>query len=372
MRPLPPKAADSFIQERDRFDASLTTIERERFKLYRYNPRLFLGHCTQDMSQSSDLIQSAQRTIRLERDAIDALLQRIDGDFIKACELALACKGRVVVVGMGKSGHIGRKIAATLASTGTPSFFVHPAEASHGDMGMITRDDVVLALSNSGSTAEIVTLLPLIKRLGIPLISMTGNPESALAKAAEARLDARVDKEACSLNLAPTSSTTAALVLGDALAIALMEARGFSAEDFAFSHPGGALGRRLLLKVENVMHSGDALPRVARGTSLRDALLEMTRKGLGMTIVLENDGRLAGIFTDGDLRRTLDKGVDVHQASIDEVMTVHGKTARGEMLAAEALKIMEDHKINVLVVVDDNDTPVGALHIHDLTRAGVI
>ncbi|MDL5596777.1 KpsF/GutQ family sugar-phosphate isomerase [Bacillus subtilis] len=273
---------------------------------------------------------------------------------------------------MGKSGHVGRKIAATLASTGTPSFFVHPAEASHGDMGMITRDDVVLALSNSGSTAEIVTLLPLIKRLGIPLISMTGNPESALAKAAEARLDARVDKEACSLNLAPTSSTTAALVLGDALAIALMEARGFSAEDFAFSHPGGALGRRLLLKVENVMHSGDALPRVARGTSLRDALLEMTRKGLGMTIVLENDGRLAGIFTDGDLRRTLDKGIDVHQASIDEVMTVHGKTARGEMLAAEALKIMEDHKINVLVVVDDNDTPVGALHIHDLTRAGVI
>ena len=309
------------------------------------------------MSQSSDLIQSAHRTIRLEREAIDTLLGRIDADFVRACELILACKGRVVVVGMGKSGHIGKKVAATLASTGTPAFFVHPAEASHGDMGMITPDDVVLALSNSGSTAEIVTLLPLIKRLGITLISMTGNPQSPLAKAAEANLDARVEHEACPLNLAPTSSTTASLVLGDALAIALLEARGFTAEDFAFSHPGGALGRRLLLKVENIMHGGDSLPRVERGTSLRDALLEMTRKGLGMTAVLETDGRLAGIFTDGDLRRTLDKGVDVRQASIDDVMTAHGKTVRAEMLAAEALKIMDDHKINVLVVVDDNDTP---------------
>ncbi|BBP81538.1 MULTISPECIES: KpsF/GutQ family sugar-phosphate isomerase [unclassified Pseudomonas] len=324
------------------------------------------------MSQSSDLIQSAHRTIRLEREAIDTLLGRIDADFVRACELILACKGRVVVVGMGKSGHIGKKVAATLASTGTPAFFVHPAEASHGDMGMITPDDVVLALSNSGSTAEIVTLLPLIKRLGITLISMTGNPQSPLAKAAEANLDARVEHEACPLNLAPTSSTTASLVLGDALAIALLEARGFTAEDFAFSHPGGALGRRLLLKVESIMHGGDSLPRVERGTSLRDALLEMTRKGLGMTAVLETDGRLAGIFTDGDLRRTLDKGVDVRQASIDDVMTAHGKTVRAEMLAAEALKIMDDHKINVLVVVDDNDTPIGALHIHDLTRAGVI
>ncbi|BAU72648.1 KpsF/GutQ family sugar-phosphate isomerase [Metapseudomonas furukawaii] len=324
------------------------------------------------MSQSSDLIKSAQRTIQLEREAIDALIPRIDADFVRACELILACKGRVVVVGMGKSGHVGNKIAATLASTGTPSFFVHPAEASHGDMGMITRDDVVLALSNSGSTAEIVTLLPLIKRLGITLISLTGNPESPLAKAAEANLDARVGQEACPLNLAPTSSTTASLVLGDALAIALLEARGFTAEDFAFSHPGGALGRRLLLKVEHIMHSGDNLPKVARGTALRDALLEMTRKGLGMTAVLEDDGRLAGIFTDGDLRRTLDKGVDVRQAGIDEVMTLHGKTVRPEMLAAEALKIMDDHKINVLVVVDATDRPIGALHIHDLTRAGVI
>ncbi|QTS87457.1 KpsF/GutQ family sugar-phosphate isomerase [Ectopseudomonas khazarica] len=324
------------------------------------------------MNQTRDLIDSAQRTIRLEIEAVQELLPRIDADFVKACELILDCKGRVVVVGMGKSGHIGNKIAATLASTGTTAFFVHPAEASHGDMGMITRDDIVLALSNSGSTAEIVTLLPLIKRLGIRLISMTGNPNSPLAQAAEVNLDASVSQEACPLNLAPTSSTTASLVLGDALAIALLEARGFTAEDFAFSHPGGALGRRLLLKVENVMHKGDALPCVQRGTSLRDALLEMTQKGLGMTVVLENDGRLAGIFTDGDLRRTLDKGIDVRQALIDEVMTPHGKTARAEMLAAEALKIMEDHKINALVVVDDQDNPVGALNMHDLLRAGVM
>ncbi|MDH1867946.1 KpsF/GutQ family sugar-phosphate isomerase [Pseudomonas sp. MDMC216] len=324
------------------------------------------------MNQTRDLIDSAQRTIRLELEAVQELLPRIDADFIKACELILSCKGRVVVVGMGKSGHIGNKIAATLASTGTTSFFVHPAEASHGDMGMITKDDIVLALSNSGSTAEIVTLLPLIKRLGIRLISMTGNPDSPLAKAAEVNLDARVSQEACPLNLAPTSSTTASLVLGDALAIALLEARGFTAEDFAFSHPGGALGRRLLLKVENVMHSGESLPQVKRGTSLRDALLEMTQKGLGMTVVMEDDGRLAGIFTDGDLRRTLDKGIDVRQALIDEVMTPHGKTARAEMLAAEALKIMEDHKISALVVVDDQNKPVGALNMHDLLRAGVM
>ena len=324
------------------------------------------------MSQSTDLIQSAQRTIRLELEAIQDLLARINDDFVRACELILTSKGRVVVLGMGKSGHVGNKIAATLASTGTTAFFVHPAEASHGDMGMITRDDVVLALSNSGSTAEIVTLLPLIKRLGIRLISMTGNPDSPLAKAAEVNLDARVSQEACPLNLAPTSSTTVSLVLGDALAVALLEARGFTAEDFAFSHPGGALGRRLLLKVDNVMHAGDSLPRVKRGTSLRDALLEMTQKGLGMTVVTADDGRLAGIFTDGDLRRTLDRNIDVRQTIIDDVMTVHGKTARADMLAAEALKIMEDHKISSLVVVDDNDLPIGALNMHDLLRAGVM
>ncbi|GLK89212.1 KpsF/GutQ family sugar-phosphate isomerase [Pseudomonas turukhanskensis] len=324
------------------------------------------------MNQTNDLIQSALRTVRLEIEAVEGLLPRIDAAFVKACELILASKGRVVVVGMGKSGHIGNKIAATLASTGTTSFFVHPAEASHGDMGMITRDDVVLALSNSGSTAEIVTLLPLIKRLGITLISMTGNPESPLAKAAEVNLDARVAHEACPLNLAPTSSTTASLVLGDALAIALLEARGFTAEDFAFSHPGGALGRRLLLKVENVMHSGEQLPKVQRGTLLRDALMEMTRKGLGMTAVLEGDGRLAGIFTDGDLRRTLDRDLDIRQATIDDVMTVHGKTARPDMLAAEALKIMEDHKIGALIVVDEQDHPIGAFNLGDLLRAGVM
>lgn len=340
--------------------------------LSRYNLALHFAPRLSNMSQKHDFIQSAQRTIRLERDSVDALLPRIGAEFSQACELLLACKGRVVVVGMGKSGHIARKIAATLASTGTPSFFVHPAEASHGDMGMITKDDVVLALSNSGSTAEIITLLPLIKRLGITLISMTGNPESPLAKAAAVNLDASVEHEACSLNLAPTSSTTVSLVIGDALAIALLEARGFTAEDFAFSHPGGALGRRLLLKVENIMHVGEALPQVSPGTSLSGALLEMTRKGLGMTVILGEDGRLAGVFTDGDLRRTLDKGLDFRQVTIDQVMTVHGKTARPDMLAAEALKIMDDHKINVLVVVDDKDHPVGVLHVHDLTRAGVI
>lgn len=324
------------------------------------------------MSQSSDLIQSAQRTIRLELEAVEGLLPHIDADFVRACEMILASKGRVVVVGMGKSGHIGRKIAATLASTGTTAFFVHPAEASHGDMGMIARGDIILALSNSGSTTEIVTLLPLIKRLGIPLICMTGNPDSPLAKAADVKLDARVAQEACPLNLAPTSSTTAALVLGDALAIALLEARGFTAEDFAFSHPGGALGRRLLLKVENVMHSGEELPQVVRGTLLKDALMEMTHKGLGMTVVIDEDGRLAGIFTDGDLRRTLDRQIDIRNATIDSVMTPHGKTARADMLAAEALKIMEDHKISALVVIDKEERPVGALNMHDLLRAGVM
>ncbi|EPJ78979.1 sugar isomerase, KpsF/GutQ [Pseudomonas sp. CFII64] len=324
------------------------------------------------MSQSSDLIQSAQRTIRLEIEAVEGLLSHIDADFVRACEMILASKGRVVVVGMGKSGHIGKKIAATLASTGTTSFFVHPAEASHGDMGMITADDIILALSNSGTTAEIVTLLPLIKRLGIKMISLTGNPASTLAKAADINLNAHVEHEACPLNLAPTSSTTAALVMGDALAVALLEARGFTAEDFAFSHPGGALGRRLLLKVEHVMHTGDELPKVPRGALLRDSLMEMTRKGLGMTAILEADGRLAGIFTDGDLRRTLDRPIDIRLTTIDEVMTLHGKTARPEMLAAEALKIMEDHKIGALIVVDENDHPVGAFNLQDLLRAGVM
>ncbi|MFB1010819.1 MAG: KpsF/GutQ family sugar-phosphate isomerase [Thiopseudomonas sp.] len=321
---------------------------------------------------ASRLTDSALRTIQLEQAAIADLAGRIDDSFVQACQLILDCPGRVVVVGMGKSGHIGRKIAATLASTGTPSFFVHPAEASHGDMGMITASDVVLALSNSGTTSEIVTLLPLIKRLDIPLISMTGNPQSVLAQSATVSLDAGVEKEACPLNLAPTSSTTVTLVLGDALALALLEARGFTPEDFAFSHPGGALGRRLLLKVEHVMHSGDELPAVSRGVPLREALLEMTRKSLGMTLILDTDGTLAGIFTDGDLRRALDRGLDTRSATIDEVMTVGGKTARPDMLAAEALKIMQDFKINSLPVVDADNQAIGALNMHDLLRAGVM
>lgn len=324
------------------------------------------------MTDHKALIASAQRTIRLEADAIEQLLARIGEDFARACEILLACKGRIVVVGMGKSGHIGRKIAATLASTGSAAFFVHPAEASHGDMGMITADDVVLALSNSGTTSEIVTLLPLIKRLGLPLISMTGNPDSILAHAAAANLDASVSSEACPLNLAPTSSTTVALVLGDALAIALLEARGFTAEDFAFSHPGGALGRRLLLKVENVMHSGSELPSVLRGTSLREALLVMTEKGLGMTVITESDGTLAGVFTDGDLRRTLDRPLDIRTALVDDVMTIPGRSVSPEILAAQALKVMEDHKINSLVVLDRENRPVGALNMHDLLKAGVL
>ncbi|MBF7142827.1 MULTISPECIES: KpsF/GutQ family sugar-phosphate isomerase [Pseudomonas] len=324
------------------------------------------------MNSTRDLIQSARRTIDLEIKAVEGLLEHINADFVQACEMILGSSGRVVVMGMGKSGHIARKIAATLASTGTPAFFVHPAEASHGDMGMITPNDIVLALSNSGTTAEILTLLPLIKRLGIGLISLTGNSESTLARASEVHLDARVEHEACPLNLAPTSSTTAALVMGDALAVALLEARGFTAEDFAFSHPGGALGRRLLLRVEQLMHSGRALPTVRRGTPLKEALLEMSRKGLGMTVVVEEDGRLAGVFTDGDLRRTLDRDLDVRATPIEQVMTAHGKSVTADMLAAQALKIMEDYKIGALVVIDERNHPVGAVNMHDFLRAGVV
>src|SRR5680860_1665308 len=268
-----------------------------------------------------DFRNSALQTIRVERDAISALENRIDDHFIRACEVIMACRGRVVVTGMGKSGHIGHKIAATLASTGTPSFFVHPGEASHGDMGMITSQDVVIAISNSGNTSEVITILPLIKRMGAPLISMTGNPNSTLAKEAVANLDVSVKTEACPLGLAPTSSTTATLVMGDALAVALLEARGFSAEDFAFSHPGGRLGRRLLLRVLDIMHSGDSVPVVSEGTTLSGALLEISSKGLGMTTVVDSNGALIGVFTDGDLRRSLDKNVDVHTTAIEQLMT---------------------------------------------------
>lgn len=327
---------------------------------------------TDSNANSHDFRTSALRAIRIEREAIEALESRINGDFSRACEVIMACRGRVVVTGMGKSGHIGNKIAATLASTGTPAFFVHPGEASHGDLGMITPQDVVIAISNSGSTSEVVTILPLIKRMGAPLISMTGKPDSVLAQEAVANLDVSVAIEACPLGLAPTSSTTATLVMGDALAVALLEARGFSAEDFAFSHPGGSLGRRLLLRVSDIMHTGDQIPSVTEGTPLSGALLEITRKGLGMTTVVDATGTLTGIFTDGDLRRTLDKSVDVHATPIQDVMTRNGKTIRAEHLAAEALNIMEEMKINALPVTNEAGALVGAINMHDLLRAGVI
>ena len=311
--------------------------------------------------------------IETEQEAVNALLSRVDERFVEACRQLLACKGRVVVTGMGKSGHIGDKIAATLASTGTPAFFVHPGEASHGDLGMITRKDVVLALSNSGETEEILTILPIIKRLDVPLITLTGNPNSHLARAATANLDVSVSKEACPLGLAPTASTTAALVMGDALAIALLEARGFTEEDFARSHPGGRLGRRLLLRIEDVMHTGETIPRVQRGVPLAEALLEMTRKGLGMTTVVDKVGRVVGIFTDGDLRRLLDHGeVSIHQLGIDEVMIGNCTTVNPERLAAEALELMERMRINALPVVDGEGCLCGALNMHDLLRAGVV
>ncbi|MCK7546940.1 KpsF/GutQ family sugar-phosphate isomerase [Marinobacter koreensis] len=315
---------------------------------------------------------SAVRAIQIEKKAIEALEGRIDEDFIQACEVIMQCKGRVVVTGMGKSGHIGNKIAATLASTGTPAFFVHPGEASHGDLGMITSQDVVIAISNSGNTSEVVTILPLIKRMGAPLISMTGNRDSVLSREAVANLDVSVEAEACPLGLAPTSSTTATLVMGDALAVALLEARGFSAEDFAFSHPGGSLGRRLLLRVSDIMHTGDRIPVVTEGTTLSGALLEISQKGLGMTTVVDAKGRFSGVFTDGDLRRTLDKSIDIHNTAIEQVMTRNGKTIAADQLAAEALKIMEDMKINALPVTGDNGELVGAINMHDLLRAGVI
>src|SRR5690554_219192 len=319
-----------------------------------------------------DFIESAKRTIDLEQQAVTELKQRLTSDFTVACQLILQGQGRVVVTGMGKSGHIGRKIAATLASSGTPAFFVHPGEASHGDMGMIQPEDIVIALSNSGETHEVTSLLPLLQRMGSKLISLTGNPNSTLAKAADAHLDSGVKQEACPLNLAPTSSTTCALVMGDTLAVALLEARGFSAEDFAFSHPGGSLGRRLLLRVSDIMHSGDAIPKVTEDVSLSTALLEITRKGLGMTTVVNTKGELTGIFTDGDLRRTLDKSVDVHTTVIRDVMTRHGKTIRADHLAAEALNMMEELKINALPVTDENGQLTGAINMHDLLRAGVI
>jgi arabinose-5-phosphate isomerase len=319
----------------------------------------------------TDYVASARRTIRMESDAVAALEGRIDDSFIRACDLLLTTRGRVIVTGMGKSGHIARKIAATLASTGTPAFFVHPGEASHGDMGMITGEDTVIALSNSGTVGEVVSLLPLLKRMGTGLVSMTGNPQSALAQASDAHLDTGVATEACPLDLAPTSSTTAALVMGDALAIALLEARGFSAEDFAFSHPGGTLGKKLLLKVEDLMVRGEAIPRVRPDTLLSAALLEISSKGLGMTTVVDDDGAILGIFTDGDLRRALDSRTDINTTPMSQLMTRGGKHVHPGMLAAEALRIMEENQISSLVVLEDGGELAGILHVMHLLHAGL-
>jgi arabinose-5-phosphate isomerase len=314
----------------------------------------------------------AHQVLTLEAQAVEQLKSRIDDHFVHACDLMLRCPGRIVVLGIGKSGHIGGKIAATLASTGAPAFFVHPAEASHGDMGMITAQDVVLALSNSGETDEILTLLPLLKRLGVPLIALTGNPVSTLARNADVHIDVSVPQEACPLGLAPTSSTTATLAMGDALAVALLEARGFTAEDFARSHPGGRLGRRLLLLTDDVMHTGEQMPRSAPDELLKDALLEMSRKGLGTTVVVDEEDRVLGVFTDGDLRRALDRQVDVHAARVAEVMTHPCRTIAPGALAAEALRMMQEYRINALPVVNAAGKLAGVLNMHDLLRAGVL
>ena len=324
------------------------------------------------MTDDNLLVKSALRTIRIEQQAILELAAKIDDAFVSACRLMLACQGRVVVIGMGKSGHIARKIAATLSSTGTPAMFVHPAEASHGDLGMITGKDVVLALSNSGSTTEIVTLLPLLKRKAVPLISMTGDSTSVIAQTADVNLDAGVLEEACPLGQAPTASTTVALVLGDALAMALLEARGFTREDFAFSHPGGKLGRRLLLKVKDIMHSGDAIPRVSADTPLKDALMEISSKGLGMTTVVDDVGSLLGVFTDGDLRRSLDHGNDIHDTAIADVMSAQGKKISEEALATEAANVMQENSIYTLLVVNSADDLTGIIRMHDLLQANVL
>jgi arabinose-5-phosphate isomerase len=316
--------------------------------------------------------QLGRDVIQLEAETLTNLVARVNHEFASACRLMQACRGRVVVTGMGKSGHVGGKIAATLASTGTPAFFVHPGEASHGDIGMITTEDVVLAISNSGETEEILTILPVIKRMGVKLIALTGNTDSTIARQADAVIDCAVDKEACPLNLAPTASTTATLAMGDALAVALLKARGFTQEDFARSHPAGSLGRRLLLYVTDVMHAGEQIPLVQETASLREALLEMTGKGLGMTGVVDKDNRLVGILTDGDLRRILAREIDIHKAAVADVMTRNPKTEAPDRLAAETVHFMRTHKINGIFVVDAERRVLGALNMHDLLRAGVV
>ena len=319
-----------------------------------------------------NVLELAREVLEIEAAAITALIARLDHDFQRAVDLILDCRGRVTVSGIGKSGHIARKIASTMSSTGTPAYFVHPAEASHGDLGMVTRDDVFIALSNSGESAELLAIVPLIKRQGAKLISLTGNPDSSLAREADAHLYAGAEKEACPLNLAPTASTTAALALGDALALALMQAKGFSRDEFARSHPGGALGRKLLTHVRDVMRSGDEAPRIPDTAMLSDAILEMSRGRMGITAILDRDKRVLGIFTDGDLRRTLQKGVDLHATPIASVMTRGPRTISPDKLAAEAVQIMEQHKVNQLLVVDGERRLVGALNMHDLFKAKVI
>ena len=322
--------------------------------------------------KSDELIALAAEVLDIESRAVDSLRERLNADFGAACELCMETPGRIVVTGMGKSGHIGNKIAATLASTGTPAFFMHPGEASHGDLGMITGQDVLLAVSYSGETDEVLTILPLVKRMGAKMLSMTGNPRSTLAKAADVHLDVSVDEEACPLNLAPTASTTATLAMGDALAVALLKIRGFTAEDFAMSHPSGSLGKRLLLRVEDVMRSGDEIPAVGPDVLLQDGLLEMTQKGLGMTAIVDADEKILGIFTDGDLRRALDAGVDVRRTTMQEIMHTRCKTITADVLAVEAVHLMEENKITSLLVTGEDSRLVGALNVHDLFRAGIM
>nr|WP_193987853.1 KpsF/GutQ family sugar-phosphate isomerase [Lelliottia steviae] len=323
------------------------------------------------MTQQSFIAQG-KRVLEVEAQALREIEQYINADFEHACQLMFHCTGRIIVIGMGKSGHIGNKIAATLASTGTPAFFVHPGEASHGDLGMITREDVVMCISNSGETSEVLGIIPVIKRIGAKMISLTGNPNSTMGKLSNVHVCIKVSQEACPLGLAPTASTTATLVMGDAIAVALLEARGFTADDFALSHPGGSLGKRLLLSLEDVMHTGSATPIVTESQSVKDALIEMSAKGLGMTAIVDENKKLAGLFTDGDLRRILEQRVDIHNTSISQVMTRSCTTAHADMLAAEALNIMERKRINGLIIIDESNTPIGALNMQDLLKAGVL
>lgn len=325
-----------------------------------------------DTLTRDELLALAAKVLDIEARAVETLKSRLGDDFVAACDLCMDTPGRIVVTGMGKSGHVSNKIAATLASTGTPAFFMHPAEASHGDLGMITGQDLLLAISYSGETAEVVTILPVVKRMGAKMVAITGNAKSTMAQAADAHLDISVEEEACPLNLAPTASTTATLAMGDALAVALLEKRGFTAEDFARSHPSGSLGKRLLLRVSDVMRTGDRVPSVGVDVTLRDALLEMTDKGLGMTAIVDDTHSILGIYTDGDLRRTLDTGADIRSTTIRDVMHTNCKTTSADVLAAEALHLLEENKITSLLVADDDNKLVGALNIHDLFREGLM